>query len=55
MLSILNSLAKYFHHINKILPTPNLTKAPKHKPIYVVYDEKQSGLYKTFEEIISQK
>ena len=55
MLSILNSIAEYFHHINKILPTPNIPEAPKHRPIYVVYDGKQPGLYITFEEIVSQK
>jgi hypothetical protein len=55
MLSILNSLAEYFHRINKILPTPNIREAPKQKPIYVVYDGKQPDLYITFEEVISQK
>ena len=53
MLSILNSLAEYFHHFNKILPIPNIPEAPKQRPIYVIYDGKQSGLY--FKEIISQK
>jgi len=53
--SILNSLAEYFHHINKILTTPNISEAPKQRPIYVVYDGKQPGLHITFDEIISQK
>jgi hypothetical protein len=40
MLSILNSLAEYFHHINKILPILNIPEALKQKPVYVVYDGK---------------
>jgi len=55
MLSILNSLAEYFHLINSILPISNATESVQQRPIYVEFEGPKSGLYVTFEEIISQK
>lgn len=55
LLSILNSLAEYFHLINNMLPISNTTESVQERPIYVVYDGTKPGLYVTFEEIISQK
>ena len=55
MLSILNSLAEYFHLKNSMLPISNATESVQQRPIYVEFEGPKSGLYVTFEEIISQK
>jgi hypothetical protein len=55
MLAILNSLAEYFHMINRKIqpkePSGNIEK----KPIYVIYRGKIQGIYVTFESIIAQQ
>ena len=55
MLSILNSLAEYFHLINSMLPISNATESVQQRPIYVEFEGPKPGIYVTFEEIISQK
>ena len=55
MLSILNSLAEYFHLINSMLPISNAIELIQQIPIYVEFEGPKPGIYVTFEEIISQK
>ncbi|KAB8083434.1 hypothetical protein EE612_005619 [Oryza sativa] len=55
MLSILNSLAEYFHLMNDIMPTSENNEVIPQKPIYVVFDGKLPGVYISFEEIVAQK
>ncbi|KAG2633676.1 hypothetical protein PVAP13_2NG242803, partial [Panicum virgatum] len=55
MLSILNSLAKYFHLINSMLPISNDTESVQQRPIYVEFEGPKPGIYVTYEEIIAQK
>ena len=55
MLSILNSLAEYFHLINCMLPISNDIESVQQRPIYVEFEGPKPGIYVTFEEIISQK
>lgn len=55
MLSILNSLAEYFHLMNDIMPTSENNEVIQQKPIYVVFDGKLPGVYISFEEIVAQK
>jgi len=55
MLSILNSLAEYFHLKNSMLPISNATESVQQRPIYVEFEGPKPGIYVTFEEIISQK
>ncbi|KAB8086678.1 hypothetical protein EE612_010126, partial [Oryza sativa] len=55
MLSMLNSLAEYFHLINDIMPTSENNEVIQQKPIYVVFDGKLPGVYISFEEIVAQK
>ena len=55
MLSILNSLAEYFHPINSMLPISNATESVQQRLIYVEFEGPKPGIYVTFEEIISQK
>jgi hypothetical protein len=55
MLSILNSLAEYFHMMNKALPKYDDHDSIEQKSIYVIFEGSKSGVYITFEEIIGQK
>ncbi|KAB8080352.1 hypothetical protein EE612_000819 [Oryza sativa] len=55
ILSILNSLAEYFHLINELMPVAKNIEAIQQKPIYVVFEGRVPGVYISFEEIISQK
>lgn len=55
MLSILNSLAEYFHLLNYLMPASKNNEIIQQKPIYVVFDGKLLGVYISFEEIIAQK
>jgi hypothetical protein len=55
MLSILNSLAKYFHMTNEALPKYDDHDSIEQKPIYVIFKDSKPGIYITFEEIIGQK
>jgi hypothetical protein len=55
MLSILNSLAEYFHMVNETLPKYDDYDSIERKPIYVIFEVSKSGVYISFEEIIGQK
>lgn len=55
MLSILNSLAEYFNKMNTILPISEDFEAPQQRPIYVLYEGKNPGIYITFELLIAEK
>jgi hypothetical protein len=55
MLSILNSLAEYFHMMNKKLPKSEKFEPQEIKPLYVLFDGTKPGIYITFEEIIQEK
>jgi hypothetical protein len=50
MLSILNSLAKYFHMTNEALPKCDGHDSIEQKPIYVIFEGSKSGVYISFEE-----
>ena len=45
MLSILNSLAEYFNKINTMLPVSEEFEVPEQRPIYVLYEGKNPGIY----------
>jgi hypothetical protein len=55
MLSILNSLAEYFHMTNKVLPKYDGHDSIEQKLIYVIFEGSKPGVYISFEEIIWQK
>jgi hypothetical protein len=55
MLSILNSLAEYFHMTNEALPKYDGHDSIEQKPIYVIFEGSKPGVYISFEEIIGQK
>jgi hypothetical protein len=55
MLSILNSLAKYFHISNEALPKYDDHDSIEQKLIYVIFEGSKPGVYILFEEIIGQK
>jgi hypothetical protein len=55
MLSILNSLAKYFHISNEALPKYDDHDSVEQKLIYVIFEGSKPGVYILFEEIIGQK
>jgi hypothetical protein len=55
MLSILNSLAEYFHITNEALPKYDDHDSIEQKLIYVIFKDSKPGIYITFEEIIGQK
>jgi hypothetical protein len=55
MLSILNSLAGYFHITNEALPKYDNRESKEQKPIYVIFEGSKLGVYISIEEIIGQK
>uniref|UniRef100_A0A0A9G5S1 Uncharacterized protein n=1 Tax=Arundo donax TaxID=35708 RepID=A0A0A9G5S1_ARUDO len=55
MLSILNSLAEYFHMINGLLPMSENPEIIEQKALYVIFNGKMPGLYISFEELVIQK
>jgi hypothetical protein len=55
MLSILNSLAEYFHMMNEALPKYEDHDSIEQKPIYLIFEDSKPGVYISFEEIIGQK
>jgi hypothetical protein len=55
MLSILNSLAEYFHMTNEALHKYDGHDSIEQKHIYVIFKGSKSGVYILFEEIIWQK
>jgi hypothetical protein len=55
MLSILNSLAEYFHMMNEALPKYDGHDSIEQKLIYVIFEGSKSGVYISFKEIIGQK
>jgi hypothetical protein len=55
MLSILNSLAEYFHMTNEALPKYEDHDSIEQKLIYVIFEDSKPGVYISFEEIIGQK
>ena len=55
MLSILNSLAEYFNMINKKGSISANIDIQEIKPLYVLFDGTNPGIYMTFEEIIKEK
>jgi hypothetical protein len=55
MLSILNSLAEYFHMMNEELPKYVDQDSIEQKPIYVIFEGNKTGVFISFEEVISQK
>lgn len=55
ILSILNSLAEYFHLINELMPVAENIETTQQKPIYVVFEGRVPGVYISFEQIISLK
>jgi hypothetical protein len=55
MLSILNSIAEYFHMLNESLPTYDDHDSIEQKPVYVVFEGNTPGVYISFEEIIGEK
>jgi hypothetical protein len=52
MLSILNSLAEYFHMTNEALHKYDGHDSIEQKHIYVIFEGSKSGVYISFEEII---
>jgi hypothetical protein len=55
MLSILNSLAEYFHMMNEALPKYDGHDSIEQKFIYVIFEDSKPGVYISFKEIIGQK
>jgi hypothetical protein len=55
MLSILNSLAEYFNMMNKKGSISSNIDIQEIKPLYVLFDGINPGIYMTFEEIIKEK
>jgi hypothetical protein len=55
MLSILKSLAEYFHMTNEALPKYDGHDSIEQKPIYIIFEGSKSRVYISFEEIIGQK
>lgn len=55
ILSILNSLAEYFHMINESSQQNEEYEQMEHKPIYVIFEGSTPGIYISFEEVIGQK
>jgi hypothetical protein len=55
MLSILNSLAEYFNMMNKKGSISANIDIQEIKPLYVLFDGTNPGIYMTFEEIIKEK
>jgi hypothetical protein len=55
MLSILNSLAEYFHMMNEALPKYDDHDSIEQEPIYIIFEGSKPGVYISFEEIIGQK
>jgi hypothetical protein len=55
MLSILNSLAEYFHMTNEALTKYDDRDSIEQKPIYVIFEGSKLGVYISFEEIIGHK
>jgi hypothetical protein len=53
MLSILNSLAGYFHIANEALPIfDDNHNSVEQNPIYVIFECSKTGIYISYEEII---
>uniref|UniRef100_A0A0A9BPY7 Uncharacterized protein n=1 Tax=Arundo donax TaxID=35708 RepID=A0A0A9BPY7_ARUDO len=55
MLSILNSLAEYFHMINGLLLTSENPEVIEQRTLYIIFNGKTPGLYIPFEELVMQK
>jgi len=55
MLSILNSLAEYFHMINELLPTADVPEKVEQENLYLIFNGKKPGLYTSFEQLAIQK
>jgi hypothetical protein len=55
VLSILNSLAKYFHMTNEALPKYDGHDSIEQRPIYVIFEGSKPGVYISLEEIIGRK
>jgi hypothetical protein len=55
MLSILNSLAEYFHMTNEALSKYDDHDSIEQKHIYVIFEGSKPEVYISFEEIIRQK
>jgi hypothetical protein len=45
MLSILNNLAEYFNMMNGKIHIPEEDNLPEHKPLYLIFNGKQLGIY----------
>ncbi|KAJ1259419.1 hypothetical protein BS78_10G153700 [Paspalum vaginatum] len=54
MLSILNSLAEYFHMMNSKMPTTEDYEYIE-RPLYVILEGKMPRIYISFEEVVAQK
>lgn len=54
MLSILNSLAEYFHMSNKAISISENPEIMELKPLYVVFEGKIPDIFISFEEIMAQ-
>ncbi|KAJ1265340.1 hypothetical protein BS78_08G069200 [Paspalum vaginatum] len=55
MLSILNSLTKYFHMMNSKMPMTEDREYIERRPLYVIFEGKMPGIYISFEEVVAQK
>ncbi|KAJ1255943.1 hypothetical protein BS78_K131500 [Paspalum vaginatum] len=55
MLSILNSLAEYFHIMNSNIPSTEDLESIEKRPLYVIFEGKMPGIYISFEEVVAQK
>ncbi|WVZ48793.1 hypothetical protein U9M48_000202 [Paspalum notatum var. saurae] len=55
ILSILNSLAEYFHTINSKMPPTEEHKYIERRFLYVIFEEKMPSLHISFEEAVAQK
>lgn len=55
MLSILNSLTEYFNKMNKKGSISENIEVQEIKPLYVLFDGTNPGIYMTYEEIIKEK
>ena len=54
-LSILNSLAEYFNDMNTMMPIQENIEAPEQRPLYVIFEGKNPGIYVTYEKLVAQK
>ncbi|KAJ1264741.1 hypothetical protein BS78_08G024500 [Paspalum vaginatum] len=55
MLSILKSLAEYFHMMSSKIPTTEDREYIERRPLYVIFEGKMPGINISFEEVVAQK